>query len=58
MNMTIMQNGAYQPLWPPGNYEPLYKTIKEGVPEVIQQNVDKFLNDYFTGTMQLPLIGQ
>lgn len=39
--------GISQPLWPPGNYEPLYKTIKEGVPEVIQQNVDKFLNDYF-----------
>lgn len=39
--------GISQPLWPPGNYEPLYKTIKEGVPEVIQKNVDKFLNNYF-----------
>lgn len=39
--------GISQPLWPPGDYEPLYKTIKEGVPEVIQKNVDKFLNDYF-----------
>ncbi len=39
--------GISQALWPPGNYDPLYRTIKEGVPEEIQKNVDKFLNNYF-----------
>lgn len=39
--------GISQALWPPGNYEPLYRTIKDGVPEKIQQNVDNFLNNYF-----------
>lgn len=39
--------GISQALWPPGNYDPLYRTIKEGVPEEIQKNVDKFLNGYF-----------
>jgi hypothetical protein len=41
------QWGISQPLWPPGNYEPLYNTIKEGVPANIQENVDRFLNTYF-----------
>src|SRR3972149_4081020 len=39
--------GISQALWPPGNYEPLYRTIKDGVPEKIQKNVDNFLNNYF-----------
>ncbi len=39
--------GISQSLWPPGNYEPLYRTIREGVPEDIQKNMNNFLNDYF-----------
>jgi len=40
--------GVSQPLWPPGNYDPLYKTIREGVPETIRVNVENYLNnDYF-----------
>jgi hypothetical protein len=40
--------GISQPLWPPGNYNVLYKTIKEGVPQKIKEKVTKFLEeDYF-----------
>ncbi len=39
--------GISQALWPPGNYEPLFRTIKDGIPENIQKNVDNFLNNYF-----------
>lgn len=41
------QGGITQPLWPPGNWEPLYRTIRDGVPAAVQEHVRVFLDRYF-----------
>lgn len=39
--------GIAQALWPVGNWEPLFETIRNGVPEEVQNGVDEFMTRYF-----------
>ncbi|MFZ5861385.1 MAG: hypothetical protein ACOYXR_00850 [Nitrospirota bacterium] len=41
------KGGISQPVWPPGNWEALYRTIKDGVPEKVRARVEQFLGRYF-----------
>lgn len=39
--------GIAQTIYPPGNWSNLLDTMEKGVPPRIQENVDRFLKDYF-----------